>query len=52
MFQVVKKLKLLRKSLIELNIQHFQNIVAEGQANRLPFLEAEKKLQIYPLNIT
>lgn len=52
MFQVVKRLKLLKKSLMKLDIHHFQNIVAEAQADRLSLLEARKKLQSDPLNIT
>lgn len=48
MLQVVKKLKLLKQSLKELNWQHFENILAEAAEDKkalaLPQLELQSNL--------
>jgi len=52
MFQIVKKLKLLKKELKVLNTQFFRNVVAEANDDRMALYLAQNKLQADPMNMT
>ncbi|XP_060210448.1 uncharacterized protein LOC132637368 [Lycium barbarum] len=51
MWKVVRKLKLLKKSLKELNTQDFRNIVTEAVEDKIALDKAQEKLQADPLNM-
>ncbi|XP_019237733.1 PREDICTED: uncharacterized protein LOC109217895 [Nicotiana attenuata] len=50
MFQVVKKLKLLKKVLKKLNNQHFRNILTEAEEDRAALNQAQNRLHSDPSN--
>ncbi|XP_070051572.1 uncharacterized protein LOC142173617 [Nicotiana tabacum] len=50
MFQVVQKMKILKKGLKELNSQHFRNIVLEVNIDREALKGAQIKMQTDPMN--
>nr|XP_016444822.1 PREDICTED: uncharacterized protein LOC107770069 [Nicotiana tabacum] len=50
MLQVVRKLKLLKRSLKELNGQHFRNIISEANGNREPLMQIQQALQANPMD--
>nr|XP_009789138.1 PREDICTED: uncharacterized protein LOC104236821 [Nicotiana sylvestris] len=50
MFQVVKKLKLLKKALKKLNHQHFRNILVEAEEDRAALNQAQNRLHSDPSN--
>ncbi|XP_055814228.1 uncharacterized protein LOC129883629 [Solanum dulcamara] len=52
MFQIVKKLKLLKKELKMLNTQFFRNLVAEANNDRMTLHLAQNKQQADPMNMT
>lgn len=51
MFQIVKKLKLLKKELKMWNTQFFRNLIAEANNDRMTLHLAQNKLQADPMNI-
>ncbi|XP_019248819.1 PREDICTED: uncharacterized protein LOC109228099 [Nicotiana attenuata] len=50
MFQVVKKLKLLKKALKKLNQQHFRNILKKAEEDRAALNQAHNRLYFDPSN--
>ncbi|XP_019262934.1 PREDICTED: uncharacterized protein LOC109240719 [Nicotiana attenuata] len=50
MFQVVKKLKLLKKALKKLNQQHFRNILTEAEEDRAALNQVQNRLHSDPSN--
>lgn len=48
MYQIVYKLKQLKKSLQELNRQHFRNILTEANEDRKALEKIQKELQLKP----
>lgn len=48
MLQIVKKLKLLNKRLTKLNKQHFNNILAEVEEDKMALDQVQKGLQLNP----
>ncbi|XP_059306500.1 uncharacterized protein LOC132057941 [Lycium ferocissimum] len=52
MFKVVKKLKVLKKNLRDLNGQHFRNILTEADEDRAALNLAQKALQLNPSDLT
>jgi len=51
MFKVVKKLKCLKKSLKQLNGQHFRNILTEADEDRDRLKQVQKTLQSSPTDL-
>lgn len=52
MWQVVKKLKMMKRGLKQLNSQYFRNIVTEADEDRQKLKKAQEKLQGSPVNTT
>lgn len=51
MLRVVKKFKLLKRKLKELNMQHFINILTEASEDREFLVLAQRSLQANPLDL-
>ncbi|KAH0695977.1 hypothetical protein KY289_013459 [Solanum tuberosum] len=51
MFQIVKKLKLMKQKLRKLNSQHFKNIVSEASDDRKSLKVVNGRLQADPSNV-
>lgn len=49
-WQVVRRLNLLKRGLKELNSQHYRNIVSEPEEDKEASILAQKKLQSDPMN--
>nr|XP_009620294.1 uncharacterized protein LOC104112156 [Nicotiana tomentosiformis] len=52
MFQVVKKLNLLKQQLKTIHMSHFSNIVEEVAKDKVNLLRSQEELQKFPLNTT